>query len=262
MTVPKKVEAGKAFSITTSASSKSVLYIAGVGGVIRRDVQPGEAVVVEPGDLHNAGHYVATLAVGSSVEEAEFDMVASSKPMSASFLAKPSRLPVDLQGGISGVVYVFDVFRNLILQPTPVSFQLTGVPVQTVTSQNGVAWTKINSAQKAGLAQLQASVGDVTETRIVQQVPGDACNLRMTARPSGKKLALETEPVRDCRGNALPDGTIITFTETHNGKPAATVDVPLKRDIAKTEIPAYGGAVISVATGVVMGNEIRVGAGK
>jgi hypothetical protein len=37
------------------------------------------------------------------------------------------------------------------------------------------------------------------------------------------------------------------------------VDVPLKHDIAQTELPAYDGAVLSVATGVVMGNEIRVG---
>jgi hypothetical protein len=37
------------------------------------------------------------------------------------------------------------------------------------------------------------------------------------------------------------------------------VDVPLKRDVARTEMPARDGAVISVATGVVMGNEIHLG---
>ena len=36
-----------------------------------------------------------------------------------------------------------------------------------------------------------------------------------------------------------------------------TVDVPVKRGVARTEMPAYPGATISVATGVVMGNEIR-----
>jgi hypothetical protein len=39
----------------------------------------------------------------------------------------------------------------------------------------------------------------------------------------------------------------------------ATVDVPLKRGVARTEMPAYNGATISVATGVVMGNEIHLG---
>lgn len=83
----------------------------------------------------------------------------------------------------------------------------------------------------------------------------------MNARPSGQKLALETDPVRDCGGNAVPDGTIVTFTETYNGD-EATVDVPIKRGIARTEMPAYKGATISVATGVVMGNEIHWGGGQ
>jgi hypothetical protein len=62
--------------------------------------------------------------------------------------------------------------------------------------------------------------------------------------------------VRDCSGNPVPDGTIVTFTEAYSGG-EATVDVPLKRGVAKTEMPAYDGATISVAAGVVMGNEIR-----
>ena len=72
-------------------------------------------------------------------------------------------------------------------------------------------------------------------------------------------MVLETEPVRDCSGNAVSDGTIVTFTQTYNGHSEATVDVPLKRDVARTELPAREGSVISVATGVVMGNEIRLG---
>ena len=64
--------------------------------------------------------------------------------------------------------------------------------------------------------------------------------------------------MRDCSGNAVPDGTIVTFTEMYDGG-EATVDVPLKRGVARTEMPAYSGATISVATGVVLGNEIRWG---
>jgi hypothetical protein len=37
----------------------------------------------------------------------------------------------------------------------------------------------------------------------------------------------------------------------------STVDVPLKQDVAKVDMPAYNGATISVASGVVAGNEIR-----
>jgi hypothetical protein len=93
---------------------------------------------------------------------------------------------------------------------------------------------------------------------VVQQVPGDPCHLRMSARASGQRLAVETEPVRDCSGNILADGTIVTFTETYDGG-ESTVDVPLKRGVARTVMPAYSGAKISVATGVFIGNEIRRG---
>src|SRR5262249_46964990 len=116
----------------------------------------------------------------------------------------------------------------------------------------------MNSAPKEGAAQFVARVGRASGTHVIQQVPGDPCSLRMTARPSGQRITLQTEPVRDCSGNAVPDGTIVTFTEAYNGH-EATVDVPLKRGIAQTEMPAHDGAKISVAAGVVMGNEILWG---
>jgi hypothetical protein len=260
--VPKTVEAGAAFSIHTSGSGKGVLYIVGPAQVLRRDVQLGEDISFAPGDMHNAGHYLVVLTGGSSTEDGAFDVTGVHQPTSLSFIAKPSRLPVDLHDGISGVVYVFDTFHNLVLQPMPVSFQLSGVAgvpqIHTVTSKNGVAWTKLDSASKEGAAKFEARAGNVANARIIQQVPGDPCKLKMDVRPSGQRLQLETEPVRDCSGNAVPDGTIVTFTEIYDGG-EATVDVPLKRGVAKTEMPAYKGATISVATGVVMGNEIHWG---
>jgi hypothetical protein len=78
----------------------------------------------------------------------------------------------------------------------------------------------------------------------------------MSARPAGNKVQLVTDPVRDCSGNAIPDGTIVTFTETYNDA-KSTVDVPLKKGIASVQMPAHNGATISVASGVVLGNQIR-----
>jgi len=259
--LPRTVEAGAAFSIQSAGSGKAVLYIVGPAQVLRRDVQLGETISFAAGDLHNAGHYLVVL-VGSSTETGAFDVTAAHQPTALSFIAKPSRLPVDLHDGISGVAYVFDTFQNLVLQPTQVSFQLSGVAgvpqTRTVSTRNGVAWTKLDSASKEGAAQFTAQVGGVADKRVIQQVPGEPCRLRMNVRASGQRLELETEPVRDCSGNAVPDGTIVTFTEIYNGG-EATVDVPLKRGVAKTEMPAYHGATISVATGVVMGNEIHWG---
>jgi hypothetical protein len=260
--LPKTVEAGGAFSIQTSGSGKAVLYIVGPGQVLRRNVQLGEPELFAPGDLHNAGHYLVVLVAGSSTENGAFDVTAAQQPSTLSFLAKPSRVAVDSHDGISGVVYVFDTFQNLILAPTQVSFQLSGVAgaaqTRTVLTHNGVAWTKMNSAAKEGSGQFVAQVGSATGTRVIQQVPGEPCGLRMSARPSGQRLAVQTDPVRDCSGNVVPDGTIVTFTETYNGS-ESTVDAPLKQGVARAEMPAYNGAKISVATGVVLGNEIRWG---
>ena len=262
LNLPKNVEAGNAFSIQTTGSGKAVLYIVGPAQVLRRDVQLGKATWFAPKEIHNAGHYLAVLVGGSSTESGAFDVIAAHQPAALSFLAKPSRLPVDVRDGISGVAYVFDAFQNLVSAPTQVSFQLLGVPgavqMKTALTRNGVAWTKMDSAAKEGVAQFVARVGDIASTRVVQQVPGDPCHLRMSARASGQRLAVETEPVRDCSGNVLADGTIVTFTETYDGG-ESPVDVPLKRGVARTDMPAYGGAKISVATGVFIGNEIRRG---
>lgn len=271
LNLPRTVEAGSAFSIPTSGGGKAVLYIVGPGQVLKRNVQLGESVSFAAGDLHNAGRYVVALVGESSTENSAFDVIAS-QPASLSFLAKPSRLPVDLHDGISGVAYVFDTFKNLVVAPTQVSFQLSGVAgagqARTVSTRDGVAWTKLNSATKEGAAQFVARDGTISATRVIQQVPGDPCRLRMNARlsdpkqagqkQSGPRLTLETEPVRDCGGNAVPDGTIVTFKETYKDG-VATVDVPIKRGVARTDMPAYSGATISVATGVVMGNEIHWG---
>jgi hypothetical protein len=262
---PKRIQAGSAFSLPTSGNGKAVLYIAGPAQVLRRNVRLGENIVFSSGELHNAGHLVAILVGPSSSEQAQFDVVPAPQPATMSFLAKPSRLPVDLHDGISGVVYVFDIFRNLIVDPLQVSFQLSGVqgsvPSHVMQTHDGVAWVKLYSPSKAGAAQFQATVGNVTDARVIQLVPGDPCNLRMSARQSGQRIELQTDPVRDCSGNSVPDGTIVSFTETYDGD-QATVDVPLKRGVARTDVPAHDGAVISVATGVVMGNEIRWGAGQ
>ena len=258
---PEKVEAGTAFSVPTTGSGTATVYIVGPGDVVRRKVQLGETLTFGPDDLHNAGHYVVFVD-GSSTQNTQFDVVASHQPATLSFLAKPSRLSVNRPDGISGVVYVFDAFRNLLLQPESVSFELsdpTGrAQSRSATTRDGVAWVKMNSAAKAGPTQFQAAAGNVREKRVIQQVPGDPCSIRMSVRGADKKqrIALETEPVRDCNGNPVPDGTIVTFTQTYPGG-QSTVDVPLKRGVARTEMPARNGAVISVAAGVVMGNEVH-----
>jgi hypothetical protein len=259
MGLPQRVTAGSAFSIPTTGSGKAVLFIAGPGQALRRDVQLGEAASFPAGVLYNAGRYIAVLVAGSSTDTGEFEVAPAAQPETLSFLAKPSRLPVGLHNGISGAVYVFDAYHNLIITPMPVSFELSNlsgtVQARTITTRNGVAWTEMDSAAKEGVAKFLARADGVSSTRVIDEVAGDPCRLTMSAQPDGRKVELETAPVRDCSGNPVPDGTIVTFTETYNGT-QSTVDVPLKQGVARVAMPAYNGARISVASGVVAGNEI------
>lgn len=259
--MPATVEAGTAFSIPTAGSGDATLYIVGPANVQLRKLHLGEEASFGADELHNAGDYLAILVTNSSSQSSRFDVVASPKPAALAFLAKPSRLPVNLSSGISGVTYVFDIFGNLILQPQEITFELVdssgAAQSRRATTQDGVAWVEMASAAKAGSAHFQADVANIRETRVVQEVPGEPCAIRMSARPSSnQRVLLQTEPVRDCNGNPVPDGTIVTFTESYAGH-QSTVDVPLKRGVAQTVLPAENGAVISAAAGVVLGNEIR-----
>jgi hypothetical protein len=263
LNVPKTVQAGSAFSIPTSGSGKASLYIIGLGQVLKRDVQLGEPVSFAEGSLHDAGRYLLILTQGeggSAAETDALDVTPASTAAHLSLLAKPSRLPVSLHDGITGAAYVFDAYGNLILAPLPVAFEISG-PSGTAQNSNtmtraGAAWVEMDSTGKQGIDQFAVKVQGISSTRVVRQVPGDPCALKMSAQASGEKLELKTDPVLDCSGNAVLDGTIVTFSESYDGG-QSTVDVPLKHGIAQVTIPAHRGAVLTVACGVVLGNQIR-----
>jgi hypothetical protein len=259
LSLPKSIEAGSAFSIQSAGSGEATLYIIGPDQVLKREVQVGSATYFPAGSLYNAGHYIVILAQASGAKTDSFDVAPASAPAKLSFLAKPSRLPVGLHDGISGAVYVFDTYGNLIVAPTPVSFELSSpsgaVQKNQVTTRVGASWTKMDSTSQQGSSKFVARVGDVSSESIIRQVPGDPCTLKMSAQQSGQQLELQTDPVRDCSGNAVPDGTIVTFTETYTGG-QSTVDVPLKGDIAEVKMPVHGRATFTVASGVILGNQI------
>jgi hypothetical protein len=261
LTFPDTVTAGTEFSVQSSGSGRGTLYIVGLGQVVKRDLQLGQSVTFDTGELHNAGHYLVILT-GDSTETDALEITPDKTPADLSFLARPSRLPVGLHDGITGAVYVFDAYHNLITAPTSINFQLaspSGNPQsRTVSTRAGAAWTEFDSTAHQGNAKFTASAGLVSSSRVIGEVPGDPCGLRMSATPAGRLVKLQTEPIRDCSGNAVPDGTVVTFTQTYNGD-QTTVDVPIKRGIAEVQVPAHPGATITVASGVVMGNQIHWG---
>jgi hypothetical protein len=259
--LPQAAVAGQAVTVGTSGASEGTLFLVGPGQIIKRPVQAGRDVQIKAGELRSAGRWIAILRAGSNSRSQAF-WVHPAPPENLSFLARPSRVPVARPGVISGIAVVFDKFQNLILEPTPVKFSLSvdGAGVaQTVTSRNGVAWVNSSSARKAGQAQFVAAAGDASVRRVVQQVASDPCNLRMHVAERNKNgVVVETDPVRDCTSNPVPDGTIVTFTQT-DSRGRSTVDARIKKGIARAVLPSSDNATITVASGVVLGNELHVG---
>lgn len=262
LNLQKTHQAGGAFSIQTSGTGSAEILVIGPTQVLKRNVQLGQDVDFAAGTLSKAGQYLVILMQEQDIQTGAFDVIPDVAPARVSFLAKPSRLPVSLHDEITGAVYVFDVYGNLILAPTPVNFDLSdpsgAQQKNNVDARNGAAWTLMDSTGKQGTDRFVAQAGAASGTRVIRQVPGDPCALKMSAQQTGEQLQLKTAPVVDCSGNAVLDGTIVTFTEAYDGS-QSTADVPLKHGIAEITLPAHRGATLSVASGVVLGNQIHWG---
>ncbi len=258
---PSSAVAGDAASIATTGSGTATFYLVGPSIALKRDVHLGGELSLSANELQSAGKYVAMVCANTCHSVGFF--VAPAKPVSLIFLVHPSRAPVGQNDVVSGVALPFDEFHNLVVAPATVDFQLSakGSPAVShqVSTQSGVAWFHTNSGRAAGALQVAASINDVSVRRVVQQVASDPCSLRIKGQRTPKGIVVETEPVRDCTGNPVPDGTVVTFT-AKDGKDTSTVDAPIKQGIARAHMTATGSVVISAASGVVMGNELRLSA--
>ena len=254
--VPTDAVAGAEVSIPTSGSGDATFYLFGPGTAIKRPVKLGDDVRLTGNDLQFSGRYTAALSNGDS----GVFFVAPAKPADVAFLARPSRVPASTHQVISGTAFVFDSNHNLVTQPTAVNFNLgvsQGRPeTRTVNTKDGVAYVILDSGRQAGAAQFTASLNDDNVRRVVQVTASDPCNLRMRAQPAKNGILVETDPIRDCAGNPVPDGTIVTFTEVDNSG-RSTVDARIKKGVAQAQLPQSESAQLSVAAGVVVGNEIH-----
>ena len=266
---PATVEAGHGFSIPLDGSGQATLYLIGPDHVVKRSVNLGGNLQIEDSDVRSAGRYQMILCDGSCTS-AIFEVRAAS-PAHLSFFLHPSRVPVSTPNSIDATAFVFDRFFNLVLTPTPVDFRITPADGAGFSRQNstrdGVTWLRMDSTPREGRVQVTAGLsggagsnaaGNVEEARVIQQVAAEACGLRMKVEQKGNTVTLETDPVRDCSGNALPDGTIVSFIKVDQAG-RSTVDTPIKKGIARTQFSVTGPARISIACGVVLGNEVAIG---
>jgi hypothetical protein len=259
--VPATVEAGRTLSIPVPGTGQATFYLVGPDVVVKRGVNLGSDLQIQSSDIRAAGFYRVIVCDSSSACSSATFEVKASQPAHLGFFLHPSRVPVSFPDSIDATAFVFDQYYNLVLTPAAVDFRITPASgpgfSRQVSTRNGVAWMRMGSTPHEGPVEVTAVSGKVEEARVIQQVAAEACELRMKAVTSGKTVTLETDPVRDCSGNAVPDGTVVSFTKIDKaGK--STVDTPIKKDIARAQFSVEGQARISVACGVVSGNEIAV----
>ncbi len=259
--VPSNAVAGAPATVGTSGSGAATFYLVGPAVSLKRDVDLGKEVALSSKELQSAGRYTAVLCSSSCSSENFF--VSPGKPVDLAFVVHPSRVPVGENAAISGVALTLDEYRNLVLAPSSVQFQWStkGAPAMSHSAQarDGIAWFRTSSGKSAGPLQISAALSnDVNTRRVVQEVASIPCNLRIQGQRTPKGVLVETEPVRDCSGNPVPDGTVVTFTAKDSGG-TSFVDAPVKQDVARAIILAKGSVVISAASGVAMGNELRIG---
>src|SRR5256885_2267421 len=263
--LPDKAVAGQDLTIATSGRGDATLYLVGPGTAFKRQMKLGEEVRVKGEELRNSGFY--TIAIAATDGDRSKDLyVAPAAAEKINFLARPSRVPVGQPKVITGTAFVFDQYENLVISPTPVTFELS-VPgasarVERTIAKDGIAFLQTGSGTKAGPGQFVAKVGDNSVRRVVEETAFEPCNLRFKIRKEKEGLIAETDPVRDCSGNPVPDGTIVTFMSSEPGNKRSTVDARIKKGVARAVLPPVQGATISVASGVVLGNEVRWGGGE
>lgn len=259
---PATVVAGQGFSLSLDGSGSATFYLLGPDHIVKRSVNLGGEFEVKSSDVQTAGRYQILICTGTCTAT-NFEVIAA-KPANVSFFLHPSRVPVSTRDAIDAFAFVFDQYSNLVMTPAAVDFRIkpaNGPPVtRKVPTREGVAWMHMDSTAREGKVQVTAEIGSVQEERVVQQVASDACRLQMKAARNGDKVVVETDPVRDCSGNPLPDGTIVSITKIDTtGR--STVDVPLKKGIARMQFRVSGAARFTIACGVTLGNEVSLNGG-
>ncbi|HTW59109.1 MAG TPA: hypothetical protein VMD99_13335 [Terriglobales bacterium] len=257
--LPASASAGEAITISATGSGRATFYLAGPGISSKSEINLGEEIRIPAASLHYAGEYLAILC-SDTCRSASFD-VNPAQPATLSFLVHPSRVPDNQPDSVSGVAFPFDHFSNLVLAPLTVNFHAAGPKEslfsRSVSTHDGVAWFRTSSGKAAGALHITASIGDLSAQRVLAQVASDPCNLRITGARTPNGILVETAPVHDCAGNQVSDGTIVTFTAVGSGE-TSTVDAPVKGDVARARLTGSGPVVISVASGVAMGNELHI----
>ena len=204
------------FRFLSQGSGEATFYLVGPDHVVKRNVTLGTRCCrFSPTTCARRAATRRSSATPHALLP-QFEVKAT-QPAHLSFFLHPSRVPVSTPNSIDATAFVFDQYFNLVPAPSTVDFRITPasgdsvLPASFHPARSGLDCARTRRAHE-GRVQVTARLGNVEEARVVQQVAAEACALARESYAERKTVHLETDPVRDCSGNALPDGTVVSFT--------------------------------------------------
>ena len=177
-------------------------------------------------------------------------------PVTVTLQANPTSQSVGASSTLTATVV--DQFGNPVTNGTNVTFASNiGGPIAPALTTNGLATSSISSTV-AGTAFITATSGVASGSATVIFTPGSAFTVTLQANPTSQSVGASstlTATVVDQYGNAVPDGTSVTFTTslgnvltprvTTNGLATSSISSTLAGTVS---ITATSGAASGSAT--------------
>ena len=248
-------------TLQAPGSGSTTLYLFGPGGASKRTVQRG-SIELSGDELKVAGRYTAIVDGSSAsffVTAAPLERSPSSPILRACLPPPAARCWVRPFSSTAFRILCSRQLRSAFGWP----WRDVGRRAQRDRQEwSGLGAVEFRTPQRPGAVHRflrRGSMRGVWCSRL-RPIPVRHSHERLACSPTAT-FWWRPRPFKDCSGNAVPDGTIVTFTSA-DAAGRSTVDARIKRGFARAELPRSSSATLSVAAGVVLGNEIHWGGGQ
>jgi hypothetical protein len=210
--------------------------------------------LIPGGDTQQSGRATLVVAAGAARGEAALTLAPDAPVDPITPLVGGRSITADTKHWVISVVVPFDRFGNPVAEGTPVSMRALHPGDQLELKQtqirNMLAWSRMYSRTRAGRTTVSVTAaGKYGPDATFSEVPGWPAPFTLSASPAnlpadGRQfVTLRTDVVRDDYGNAMLDGTLVTFVvDIPAGKPrfipAYTIEVSLRRCSRRRARPA------------------------